>query len=252
VLLAAGQYVRGMLALGAGQYGDAFDHLTRLAEQDAPVHYHLIRCFAIGDYAEAAAHCGHRDQAVAALRLLEPFAERTPSPCLRVAIAYARAVLADDEDGFTSALGSGGALGSVGALGHKDMARWPFFRARLQLGFGAWLRRQRRPAESRGPLRAARDTFDALGAAPWATRARQELRAAGESGRHRLPHAFDQLTPQELQITQMAAEGLSNREIGQRLYLSHRTIESHLHRVYPKLGITSRTQLAKVLTDTPA
>jgi DNA-binding NarL/FixJ family response regulator len=80
-----------------------------------------------------------------------------------------------------------------------------------------------------------------------AARARQELRASGESSRRRTPDTLDELTPQELQIVQMAAEGLSNREIGQRLYLSHRTVESHLYRVFPKLGVTSRAQLPGVL-----
>jgi DNA-binding NarL/FixJ family response regulator len=82
---------------------------------------------------------------------------------------------------------------------------------------------------------------------PWSERARQQLRATGETSRPRVPEARDQLSPQELQIVQMAAEGLSNREIGQRLYLSHRTISSHLYRVFPKLGITSRTELRDVL-----
>jgi DNA-binding CsgD family transcriptional regulator len=125
-----------------------------------------------------------------------------------------------------------------------DMTRWPLYRARLQLAFGEWLRRQRRTAEARGPLRAARDAFDALGAELWGERARQELRASGESSRRRTPDTLDELTPQELQIAQMAAAGLSNREIGQRLYLSHRTVESHLYRVFPKLGITSRADLS--------
>jgi DNA-binding NarL/FixJ family response regulator len=118
-------------------------------------------------------------------------------------------------------------------------------RARLQLAFGEWLRRQRRVAESRTLLRAARDAFDALGMTPWSERARRELRASGETSHRRPPGTIDQLTPQELQIVQLAAEGLSNREIGQRLYLSHRTVESHLYRVFPKLGITSRSQLAE-------
>ena len=82
---------------------------------------------------------------------------------------------------------------------------------------------------------------------PWAERARQELRASGETLRARTPEARDQLTPQELQIAQMAAEGLTNKEIGQRLYLSHRTVSSHLHRIFPKLGITSRAQLDAAL-----
>jgi DNA-binding CsgD family transcriptional regulator len=114
------------------------------------------------------------------------------------------------------------------------------------------LRRQRRLAESRTPLRVARETFDALGAVTWGERARQELTAACETSRRRKAGAWDQLTPQELQIAQMAAEGLSNREIGQQLYLSHRTVGSHLYHVFPKLGVTSRAQLRQALSTTPA
>ena len=111
------------------------------------------------------------------------------------------------------------------------------------LAYGAWLRRRRRLADSRAPLRAARESFDALGAVRWGDRARQELRASGETSRRRTPDAWDELTPQELQIAQMAAAGLTNREIGERLYLSHRTIGSHLYRIFPKLGVTSRAEL---------
>jgi DNA-binding NarL/FixJ family response regulator len=92
-------------------------------------------------------------------------------------------------------------------------------------------------------LRAAREAFDAPGAARWSERARQELRASGETSRRRTLEAWDELTPQELQIAQMAAEGLTNREIGERLYLSHRTIGSHLYRIFPKLGVSSRSEL---------
>jgi DNA-binding CsgD family transcriptional regulator len=151
----------------------------------------------------------------------------------------ARAVLAEDEHAerlFQTALDA--------ELGH-----WPFHRARLLLAYGAWLRRHRRVAESRAPLRAAREAFDALGVSPWGERARQELRASGETSRHRTPEARDELSPQELQIAKLAAEGLSNREIGQRLYLSHRTVGSHLYRTFPKLGISSRNQLSAVLTS---
>jgi DNA-binding CsgD family transcriptional regulator len=89
--------------------------------------------------------------------------------------------------------------------------------------------------------------FDALGCVPWGEQARHELRASGERSRRRVPEARDQLTAQELQIAQLAAQGLSNREIGERLYLSHRTISTHLYRVFPKLGITSRGQLSASL-----
>ena len=132
------------------------------------------------------------------------------------------------------------------ALG-TDLTSWPFARARLQLAYGAWLRRQRRVTASRLPLRAAKATFDALGVPPWSERTDQELRAAGVTGLIRESATMDVLTPQELQIARMAASGLSNRDIGRQLYLSHRTVGAHLYRAFPKLGISSRGQLSEAL-----
>jgi DNA-binding CsgD family transcriptional regulator len=164
-------------------------------------------------------------------------AAQTPSPRLHLVVRQARALLASDE----------AAEGSFrDALDH-DLSAWPFDRARLQLAYGGWLRRHRRQAESRPTLRAAIEAFDALGIVSWGDRAREELRASGETSRRRSAVSWDQLSAQELQIAQMAANGLSNREIGQRLYVSHRTVGSHLYRIFPKLGITSRAQLAQVL-----
>jgi len=128
------------------------------------------------------------------------------------------------------------------------LAAWPLHRARLQLAYGMWLRRRQQAGDSRAPLRAARDTFDALGADAWAERARQELRAAGERSGQPAPRALDLLAPQELQVARLAAEGLTNREIGQQLYLSHRTVGNHLYRIFPKLGITSRAELAAAVS----
>ena len=105
--------------------------------------------------------------------------------------------------------------------------------------------------ESRAPLREAAQSFDALGLLRFAERARRELRASGEVPRRRVPEAWAQLTPQELQIAELAAEGLSNREIGERLYLSHRTVGSHLYRLFPKLGVTSRAQLRRAGPASP-
>jgi DNA-binding NarL/FixJ family response regulator len=132
----------------------------------------------------------------------------------------------------------------------SDLRDQPFDHARLQLAYRAWLRRQRRVSESRAPLRAARQVFDALGCAPWGERARQELRASGEQSRDRVPSARDQLSAQELQIAQMAATGMTNPEIAQQLYLSPRTVSSHLYRLFPKLGITSLSQLAAAIAVT--
>jgi DNA-binding CsgD family transcriptional regulator len=133
-----------------------------------------------------------------------------------------------------------------------DLGRWPLQRARLSLAYGEWLRRRRRIAESRAPLRTARDTFDTLGCVSWSARARRELRASGEASRRRDPTARDQLTAQELQIAQLAASGLSNREIGQQLFVSHRTVSTHLYRIFPKLGITGRGDLGAALLATAA
>ena len=116
------------------------------------------------------------------------------------------------------------------------------------MSYGRWLRRQRHIIESRPWLREAHVAFESLGLQPWADMARGELRASGERAPEpsRKPHQA--LSPQELQIAQMAAEGLSNREIADRLFLSHRTVGAHLYRVYPKLGIVSRSELAQALS----
>jgi DNA-binding CsgD family transcriptional regulator len=130
-----------------------------------------------------------------------------------------------------------------------DLGGYPFLRARTLYSFGRWLRRRRRNADSRRPLRDAVDLFDRLGATRWSANARQEVRATGEILGRRSRDARDRLTAQELQIARFAAQGLSNREIGERMFLSHRTVGSHLYRIFPKLEITSRAQLRDVLSE---
>ena len=145
------------------------------------------------------------------------------------------------------------AAGDAGALFEAafdaGLAAWPFQRGRLEVSNRLLVTRPPQARESAG---AHRDTFDAVGAVPWARRARDELRAAGERSGQPAPRALGLLAPQELQIARLAAEGLSNREIGQQLYLSHRTISNHLYRIFPKLGITSRVELAAVVAAPPA
>jgi DNA-binding CsgD family transcriptional regulator len=127
-----------------------------------------------------------------------------------------------------------------------------FDRARIKLAQGMCLRRGRRVLESRLPLNDALAAFERLGAVAWAEHARRELRATGDRRVRREAGAVEKLTDQELQIVQLAAAGMTNREIGQRLYLSHRTVGSHLYRVFPKLGVAARSQLRDVLAELSA
>jgi DNA-binding CsgD family transcriptional regulator len=238
-VLAAAQLARGVAALGDGRPAEALGHLRRIHDPADPAYHHAVRCYAVGDLAEAAVRGGASEGISHFMQEMEAAARQSSSPSLHAGLSYARALLAEPAEAgrlFDAAL-------------QFDMSAWPFLRARVQLAYGEWLRQHRQNAAAREPLRAARETFDALGVTPWSSRARQQLRATGETSRPRTPQAREHLTPQELQIIQMAAEGLSNREIGQKLYLSHRTISSHLYRAFPKLGIASRAELRAVLND---
>jgi DNA-binding NarL/FixJ family response regulator len=239
ILLAEVQMARGINALGAGRYDDAYRHLRRMFDPRDDAYHPMRHCYFIGDLAEAAVQSGHRDDAIALLAEMEALARRTPSPHFQLAMLHAHAILADDVEApqrFEAALAA--------AAGHSS-----FTLARLRLAFGAWLRRARRVKEARPVLQAAMEAFDAQGALPWSERASQELRAAGATIARRVPERREELTPQELAIALMAAEGLTNREIGQKLYLSPRTVGSHLYRIYPKLEVTSRFQLRDALAS---
>jgi DNA-binding CsgD family transcriptional regulator len=236
-LLAPAHLARGAAALGEARYEEAFRHLWPVFDEDDPAFHRFMRWPAILDLVEAAARGGQLEQATRVIAELEEIAARSGPPLLLILLSGARPLLADDEDAhalFETALA-------------QNRSAYVYPRARTLFSFGTWLRRQRRGIESRAPLREAIELFDVLGATRWSDRARQELRATGEALGPRRPDVRDQLTAQELQIAGLAAQGLSNREIGERLFLSHRTIGSHLYRIFPKLGIISRAQLRDVL-----
>ncbi|WP_284746147.1 AAA family ATPase [Amycolatopsis sp. RTGN1] len=233
-VLATVQLARGLTNLSEGRFDDAFADLRRLLDPADPAYQLALRAYCVAELTEAAVRSGQTDALRDILAELEPLAKCTPSPALHIGLRYARAVLDPSDALFAEAL-------------RADLTGWPAERGRVHLAFGEWLRRQRRVVESRTHLRTARETFDALGMTAWAERARAELRGAGESSPNRGPDAREKLTPHELSIAQLAADGLTNREIGQRLYLSHRTVGTHLHRIFPKLGVSSRADLAGML-----
>jgi DNA-binding CsgD family transcriptional regulator len=235
-LLAPAHLARGADALGDGRHEEAFRHLWRVFDESAPEFHRFMRWPAVLDLVEAGVGSGQTERLKDVLAALETIAARSEPPALRIELICARPLTAPEHDAEALFLG---------AL-EQDLTDFPFQRARTLFSFGRWLRRRRRSTESREPLRASIELFDALGAARWSQRARAELRATGETiGRH--TDARDRLTAQELQIAQLAAAGLSNREIGDRLLLSHRTIGSHLYRIFPKLQITSRSELRDAL-----
>jgi DNA-binding CsgD family transcriptional regulator len=239
-LVALAQSGPVLSALALREHAEALRLAGRLFDAADPAHHPDFACMAIGDLAEAAAHTGDLQMARDRLAEVEAIVGDKPPEWVAINLRHARAVIAQDEgqaaERFNEALSA-------------NLDRWPFWHGRLLLAYGRWLRRHRRVTDSRAPLREARDLFDAIGASSWGDQARRELRASGERSRRRVPEARDELTPQELHIAQLAAQGLSNREIGQKLFLSHRTISTHLYRVFPKLGITSRGQLRAALSD---
>lgn len=236
-MLALVQFARGRQAVAHQRYAEGFDHLVRVVDPSDVAFHPFVGAWSLSDLVESAVLTDRTDEGREFLRRLEDLASRTSAPFLHAGLAYARPFLASDEEAeplYLAALAAG-------------LADWPCYRGRLLLNYGRWLRRQRRVAESREPLRAAREIFDALAFVALAESARQELRASGETSTRRDSNATEYLTPQELQIAELAALGLSNREIGRRMYLSPRTVESHLYRIFPKLGIKSRAQLVRAL-----
>jgi DNA-binding CsgD family transcriptional regulator/tetratricopeptide (TPR) repeat protein len=238
-LLAGVQLARGIAELGANRYELAYVELRRVFVPTDPAFQRIQQVWMLGYLADVAIRTGRVEEARSALADMERLAGASPAMGSIIALEYSRAVLAEPES----------AESLFHAAMHGAGRHLPWHRARAELAYGSWLRRQRRAVEAREPLRAARSTFDSVGARTWAQRADQELRATGERGWQPTSKPRELLTPQETQIAELAAQGLSNREIGQRLFLSHRTVGSHLYRIFPKLGVTSRSQLADALTS---
>jgi ATP/maltotriose-dependent transcriptional regulator MalT len=236
-LLSGVQLSRGFAALGSEQPEEAFTELSRMMDRTDQAYQSPQCAWAVAFFAEAAALSRRVEEARVVLGQLEELTAFTTAQSVRRAMALARAVLAD-ENAAEWRLEQARKLAPAGS---------PWYRARLDLTYGSWLLSRRQIAAARDALRSAHGTFEALGAAAWAARASRKLAESGQQARPQPAYAWAKLSPQELQVAHLAAEGLSNREIGERLFLSHRTVGSHLNRVYPKLGVHARIELRAVL-----
>jgi DNA-binding CsgD family transcriptional regulator len=222
------------LELGLGDPRAALGHFDQLD----PVPVPPLVTMATPDLVDAALRAGDHERAVATTQAFADWAPVSRAPYVHGMVARCRAVVAEDGDEAEALFREALAL-------HADDVP-PYERARTQLAYGERLRRDRRKIEARAQLRSAHEIFDGLGAAPWAERARGELNATGETARKRDASTIDDLTPQELRIAQLVAAGASNREVAAQIFVSPKTVEYHLRKVFMKLGVASRVELARI------
>jgi len=230
------QWAVALLDLAKGAPQRAAARLTALLAAPVGQRHPFFALMATPALVESLVLLGRPAEARNAATPLQALAGSDPPRWLRGLAARCAGLLAE-EDEAEAAFAE-----SVRLL---EEAHRPFDVARSQLAYGQFLRRQRRRVDAREQLRWAADGFDRLGAEPWAERARVELRATGETARRRDPSTVTQLTPQELQIARLVGVGNSNKDVATQLFLSPRTVEYHLAKVFTKLGISSRAELIR-------
>jgi DNA-binding CsgD family transcriptional regulator len=232
------EWANAVLNNGLGSYEKAMQAAQRGTAQSVEM---VVRSWAAVELVEAAVRSGHNDVAADALRRLAERTTPSGTDWARGVEARSRALLSEGDTAERLY------LESIERLGRT---RIRVELARAHLLYGEWLRRERRRIDARAQLRIAHDMLDTMGMDAFAERARRELQATGETARKRtIATGDEQLTAQEAQIARMARDGLSNPEIGVRLFISPRTVQYHLRKVFTKLGIESRSQLDRVLTD---
>jgi DNA-binding CsgD family transcriptional regulator len=224
----------GELELGLGNAAEAIEHF----EQVDPSPFPPSSLLATPGLIDAALRLGEPGRAHAALVRFAAWAPVSRTPLVDGMLARCRGVLAADRRQADSFFAE--------ALRHHDHRVPPYERARTQLAYGERLRRDRLKTEARIQLRNALDTFDGIGTRLWAERARAELRATGETVRKRDSSTLETLTPQERRVARLVADGASNKDVAAQLFLSSRTVEYHLGKIFTKLGVASRVELARL------
>ncbi|QDQ15191.1 helix-turn-helix transcriptional regulator [Streptomyces spectabilis] len=240
--LSCAAHAKALAALGQGRFEDAYRHASAISRAGELTSHVPTALFVIMDLVEAAVRTGRSAKATAHVVAVREAGIATISPRLAMIVQASAALVAIDHHAC--------ALFDE-ALAVPGTEYWPFDRARVQLAYGERLRRAKSTTEARTHLGAATDTFHRLGATPWAARAANELRATGLAIGHDASTGPASLTPQQREIAMLAAAGLTNKQIGQRLYLSPRTVSTHLYQIFPKLGVTSRAALRDALAEGP-
>jgi DNA-binding CsgD family transcriptional regulator len=239
--LTIGALSAAVLFAGQGRYDEALRHAREAAAEDTGGPDELeYRNWALAELVEAAARTGDLGEAALALQRLEDRIHGSASQWALGTRALLRALISGDDEAESW---------YRQAVDRLARCRVRPQLARAQLLYGEWLRRRGRRSDARVPLRAARDLLTTMGAVAFTERAHRELLATGERAQLRSVVASRQLTPQEIRIAAMARDGLSNPEIGARLFVSPRTVEYHLGKVFVKLGISGRGELHQVLPD---
>ena len=232
---------RMLAAAGQGDYEAAFRHAAAASRPGTLAPYIPHATWLMFDLVEAALHIGRHADACAHVAAMKAADLAAISPRMALLQLGAEALVSDDpavHDRLCAKLTA------------PESSRWVYDATRIRLALGEKLRRERDATAAKLLLEDARRAFEGMGAEPWVARAATELRACGiRNGQHFAPMKLGELTQQELSIAQLAAEGLTNRQIGERLFLSHRTVGAHLYRIFPKLGITTRASLRDALTE---
>jgi DNA-binding CsgD family transcriptional regulator len=231
-------HLRALRAIGEGDFETAYQQASAISPAGTLAPYAPHALWVLFDLVESAMRTGRKAEAAAHVAAMQEAKIDAISPRLALLTAGTAALAADDDRApglFETALAVPGA------------ERWPFDLARVRLAYGERLRRTHSPTSARTVLQSALEIFERLGARPWAARARGELRAAGQLTRSPAGQGASSLTAQEREIAMLAASGLTNRQIGERLFMSHRTVGAKLYQVFPKLGITSRAALRDAL-----
>lgn len=239
---ATASWALSRLDLGLGRYDQALDRLSGLATAQPATGHPVIVRWSTPDLVESAVRARRTPEVEATVARAIERARDGVGPGPAAVAAWCRGLVGGP--GAAEDLSS--AAEALARLGFRLAA------ARARLSLGELLRRERKPRAARDHLRAARDAFHDVGADVWTERASTELRASGDSGQAVEVNGLSSLTPQELQIVRMVGEGASNRDVAAQLFLSPRTVEYHLYKAYPKLGISSRTQLISRFAAEPA